>query len=144
MSYIDVTGKTEDEALRKGLEQLGMDRDDVSVSILERAKSGFLGIGATPARIRITYGPEEVPVEEEPAAAPRIIPEKPAEKPAEKVAEKKPAPAKPVQSKPRPRSARRPLPPPRLWTCRSAMTTTPSASWPSCPACCPTWITPPR
>ena len=57
MSYIDVTGKTEDEALRKGLEQLGMDRDDVSVSILERAKTGFLGIGATPARIRITYGP---------------------------------------------------------------------------------------
>ena len=101
MSYIDVTGKTEDEALRKGLEQLGMDRDDVSVSILERAKSGFLGIGATPARIRITYGPEEVPVEEEPAATPRIIPEKPAEKPAEKAAEKKPAPAKPVQSKPR-------------------------------------------
>ena len=52
MSYIDVTGKTEDEALRKGLEQLGMDRDDVSVSILERAKSGFLGIGATPACLR--------------------------------------------------------------------------------------------
>ena len=66
MSYIDVTGKTEDEALRKGLEQLGMDRDDVSVSILERAKTGFLGIGATPARIRITYGPEEADV-----AAPR-------------------------------------------------------------------------
>ena len=62
MSYIDVTGKTEDEALRKGLEQLGMDRDDVSVSILERAKTGFLGIGATPARIRITYGPEEADV----------------------------------------------------------------------------------
>ena len=73
MSYIDVTGKTEDEALRKGLEQLGMDRDDVSVSILERAKSGFLGIGASPARIRITYGPEEAEV-----AAPaevKIIPE---------------------------------------------------------------------
>ena len=74
MSYIDVTGKTEDEALRKGLEQLGMDRDDVSVSILERAKSGFLGIGASPARIRITYGPEEAEVAapakaEEPAAA---------------------------------------------------------------------------
>ena len=28
MSYIDVTGKTEEEAVRKGLEQLGMDRDD--------------------------------------------------------------------------------------------------------------------
>ena len=84
MSYIDVTGKTEDEALRKGLEQLGMDRDDVSVSILERAKSGFLGIGASP--IRITYGPEEAEV-----AAPaevKIIPE---EKPAAPV---QPAPAK--------------------------------------------------
>ena len=106
MSYIDVTGKTEDEALRKGLEQLGMDRDDVSVSILERAKSGFLGIGATPARIRITYGPEDAPVAEEPVAAPRIIPEKPAEKPTEKAAEKpvqpKPAqPKQPRQEKPR-------------------------------------------
>ncbi len=98
MSYIDVTGKTEDEALRKGLEQLGMDRDDVSVSILERAKSGFLGIGATPARIRITYGPEDAPVAEEPVAAPRIIPEKPAEK----IVQPKPAqPRQPRQEKPR-------------------------------------------
>ena len=102
MSYIDVTGKTEDEALRKGLEQLGMDRDDVSVSILERANSGFLGIGATPARIRITYGPEDAPVAEEPVAAPRIIPEKPAEKPAEKIVQPKPAqPRQPRQEKPR-------------------------------------------
>ena len=102
MSYIDVTGKTEDEALRKGLEQLGMDRDDVSVSILERAKSGFLGIGASPARIRITYGPEDAPVAEEPMAAPRIIPEKPAEKPAEKIVQPKPAqPRQPRQEKPR-------------------------------------------
>ena len=67
MSYIDVTGKTEEEAIRKGLEQLGMDRDDVSVEILERAKSGFLGIGSSPARVRLTYGPEEAPVAE-PAA----------------------------------------------------------------------------
>lgn len=112
MSYIDVTGKTEDEALRKGLEQLGMDRDDVSVSILERAKSGFLGIGATPARIRITYGPEDAPVAEEPVAAPRIIPEKPAEKPAEKIVQPKPAqPRQPRQEKPR---QERPQPEKRL------------------------------
>ena len=43
MRYIDVTGKTEEEAVRKALEQLHLDRDDVSVEILERAKSGFLG-----------------------------------------------------------------------------------------------------
>lgn len=109
MSYIDVTGKTEDEALRKGLEQLGMDRDDVSVSILERAKSGFLGIGATPARIRITYGPEEADIAPAPAEG-KIIPEKPAApkaepKPAPKAPESKPAPR---QERPRPERSERP------------------------------------
>ena len=94
MSYIDVTGKTEEEALRKGLEQLGMERDDVSVSILERAKSGFLGIGATPARIRITYGPEEADMAAPAEAEVKIIPETPAEA-------KKPAPAAPKAEKPR-------------------------------------------
>ena len=31
--YIDVTGKTEEEAIQNALRQLGMDRDDVSVEI---------------------------------------------------------------------------------------------------------------
>ena len=57
--YIDVTGKNEDEAISKALAQLGLDRDDVSVEVLERAKSGFLGLGACPAKIRVYYGPEE-------------------------------------------------------------------------------------
>ena len=59
MSYIDVTGKTEDEAIANALRQLGLERDDVSVQILERAKSGFLGLGSSPARVRVSYGPEE-------------------------------------------------------------------------------------
>jgi len=70
MSYIDVTGKTEEEAIRKALDQLGMERDDVSVQILERAKSGFLGIGSTPARVRVEYGPDEAEMEEAAPAAP--------------------------------------------------------------------------
>ena len=37
--FIDVTGKTEDEAVSKALAQLGLDRDDVSDALLERAKS---------------------------------------------------------------------------------------------------------
>ena len=53
--YIDVQGKTEEEAIEKALQQLSMDRDEVSVEILERAKSGFLGIGATPATVRVSY-----------------------------------------------------------------------------------------
>ena len=105
MSYIDVTGKTEEEAIRKGLEQLGMDRDDVSVEILERAKNGFLGIGSNPARVRLTYGPEEAPVAE-PAPVVKPVVQKPA---AEK--EQKPAkPARPEKTEraPRPEKADKP------------------------------------
>lgn len=88
MSYIDVTGKTEEEAISKALRQLEMDRDDVSVEILERAKSGFLGLGGCPAKIRMTYGAEEKPVPaaeerkaERPAKADRPAPKaKPAER----------------------------------------------------------------
>ena len=93
MSYIDVTGKTEDEAIRKALAQLGMDRDDVSVEILERAKSGFLGLGGNPARVRVTYAdPEEetaASVTEIPATEPVKKQEKKQEKKPEKKAEKK-------------------------------------------------------
>lgn len=92
MSYIDVTGKTEEEAIQKALDQLGMDRDEVSVEILERAKSGFLGIGASPARVRVSYGPEETE---------EAVPLKPLSRPAEKKEEPKAQP-KP-QSKPQPR-----------------------------------------
>lgn len=53
--FIEVTGKNEDEAIRSGLAQLGMEREQVSVEVLERAKSGFLGIGACDAKIRLSY-----------------------------------------------------------------------------------------
>ena len=53
--FIEVTGKTEEEAIASALAQLDMSRDDVSVEILERAKSGFLGIGAAPALVRVSY-----------------------------------------------------------------------------------------
>ena len=58
--FIDVTGKTEDEAVASALAQLGLDRDEVSVEILERAKKGFLGIGASPAKVRVTYEAEVI------------------------------------------------------------------------------------
>ena len=114
MSYIDVTGKTEEEAVRKGLEQLGMDRDDVSVEILERAKSGFLGIGSSPARVRLTYGPEEAPVAE-PAPVVKPVVQKPAaekeQKPAKPAAPKaaeKPARPEKTERAPRPEKAEKP------------------------------------
>ena len=89
--FIDVTGKTEDEALSKALEQLGLERDDVSVEILERAKSGFLGLGSCPAKVRVYYGEET-----EPAAQPA-----PAQQEAPAPAQQE-APAPAPEKKPRP------------------------------------------
>ena len=107
--FIDVTGKTEDEAISRALEQLGLDRDDVSVEILERAKAGFLGLGSCPAKVRVSYGPEEEPVSQQPKEekvreervekprAPR--PEKKTvEKPAEKPQHREEPKQEPVQS----------------------------------------------
>ena len=109
MSYIDVTGKTEEEATAKALEQLGLDRDEVSVEILERAKSGFLGLGGNPARVRVSYGPEEMSFDEPAPVAPAkpVVTEKPKAQPqkkAEKKAEPKPQP-KHEEKKPEPEIA---------------------------------------
>ena len=53
--YIETSGKTIEDALVEALKTLNMDRDSVSVEILEKPKSGFLGIGAVPAKIRVSY-----------------------------------------------------------------------------------------
>ena len=55
---IITTGKTIDLAIEAALTQLALDRDSVSVTVLAQAKSGFLGIGAQPAKVQVTY---EVP-----------------------------------------------------------------------------------
>ena len=64
---LEMRGKTEEAAVNAALAALGMDRDDVSVEILERAKSGFFGIGASPALIRVSYeAPDEPAAKTEP------------------------------------------------------------------------------
>ena len=55
---IVTTGKTIDAAIENALAQLGLERDNVSVQVLAQAKAGFLGFGATPAKVQVTY---EVP-----------------------------------------------------------------------------------
>ena len=72
LKWIETTGKTERDALNKALKELGLEDDDVSIEVITRAKTGFLGIGSCPAKIRVTYEvPDEpAPVVEEPAAEP--------------------------------------------------------------------------
>ena len=72
---LEKSGRTEDEAISAALAELGMDRDDVSVEIVERAKSGFLGIGASPAVIRVSYEVEDEPEEIVTEAAEELVTE---------------------------------------------------------------------
>lgn len=89
LKYIETTGRNEEDAVASALAQLGLDRDDVSVEILERAKSGFLGIGSSPAKVRVTY---EVPDEE---VVEEIIPT-PAQEEVAPIVEEEPVVAAPV------------------------------------------------
>ncbi len=100
--FITATGKTIDLAIANALEQLGMDRDSVSVEVLDNPKSGFLGFGAQPAKVKVTY---EVPdVEEAPrpalSSASRSKPKKTVQ--AQEDAPRVIAPAAPAAPRPQP------------------------------------------
>ena len=66
---IVTTGATIDIAIESALAQLGLDRDSVSVQVLQQAKAGFLGFGAQPAKVQVTYEVPDPVVEK--------VPEKP-------------------------------------------------------------------
>lgn len=122
--FITATGKTIDLAITAGLEQLRMDRDSVSVEVLENPRTGFLGIGAQPAKVKLTYeAPDEAPkpalssasrskpkkpAQEAPSNAPKVIaPAAPAATPAPAMAQPKPQ----SQREAKPRNERKPQQP---------------------------------
>ena len=92
---IVTTGKTIDLAIENALNQLGLDRDSVSVQVLAQAKAGFLGFGAAPAKVQVTYEVPD-PVPEKPAAPKSALGSasrsKPKAKPQPKPEAPKPAP----------------------------------------------------
>lgn len=131
-----ITGKTLEEAKANVTAQLGLDADSYSYQVVQMPKSGFLGFGAQPAKIEVTYEVPD-PVPEAPKVAlssasrskPKPVAKKPepkpeapkpeapkAAKPAEAPKEGKPeAPAAPQPPKPErkerlPRE-KKPLPP---------------------------------
>ena len=55
------SGKTIDLAIESALTQLGLDRDSVSVQVIQQAKAGFLGFGAQPAKVQVTYEAPDIP-----------------------------------------------------------------------------------
>lgn len=90
---IVTTGKTIDLAIEAALNQLGLDRDSVSVQVLAQAKAGFLGFGASPAKVQVTYEAPDPKPEAPKTALSSASRSKPKAKPQPKVeAPKAPAP----------------------------------------------------
>ena len=118
--FIVTTGKTIELAIETALQQLKLDRDSVSVEVIRNARSGFLGIGASPAEVKVSYeAPDEAPKgalssasrskpKEKPVMTPSVIsrPGKPveqkpkAENKPERKSEKKPERKPKVENKP--------------------------------------------
>ena len=122
---IVTSGKTIDLAIEAALQQLGLDRDSVSVQVLQQAKAGFLGFGAQPAKVQVTY---EVP---------DPIPEK-VEKPKSALgaaSRSKPKPAAPVQKPqaPKPEAPKAEAPKAEVKAAPEAPKTEPKAAAPKTP-----------
>ena len=104
---IIASGKTIDLAIEAALTQLGLSRDDVSVQVLAQAKPGFLGIGATPAKVEVTYEAPDLkpePPKSALGAASRSKPKAPKAEAPKPEAPKPVAPkAEPVKAEPKPR-----------------------------------------
>ena len=107
---IITTGNTIDLAIEAALSQLGLQRDDVSVMVLQQAKPGILGFGKQPAKVQVTYEAPDIKNDapktalssasrsKPKAAAPVKKPEQP------RVEPPKAAPVKPEAPKPAPKA----------------------------------------
>ena len=129
---IVTTGKTIELAVEAALTKLGLEMDDITYQVLALPKAGFLGFGAQPAKVIVTYQvpdpePEKAPQPQvksalgsasrsKPKATPMPKPEK---KPEAPKPEKKPEPVKapevkaeaPAETKPAAPKAEKPKAP---------------------------------
>jgi spoIIIJ-associated protein len=62
VDFIEKSAKTVELAEEEALKALALPRDEVEVSIIEMGAKGFLGLGAKPARVRVTvkHNPERI------------------------------------------------------------------------------------
>ena len=61
MSYIEVSGKTLEDAITEATVRLGTTSDQIEYEVIEEASSGFLGFNSKPAtiRARVKFSPED-------------------------------------------------------------------------------------
>lgn len=65
MESLEVSAKTVEEAIERGLQQLSLSRDQVECEVVSKGKSGFLGMGAEDAVVRLTPLPSPGPAPQE-------------------------------------------------------------------------------
>lgn len=58
---LEVIAPSIDEAISRGIEQLGVTRDQMEIDILDEGSKGFLGIGGRQVRLRLTLKDEGAP-----------------------------------------------------------------------------------
>jgi len=93
MKSLEVSGKTVEEATKKALEQLGVSREEVEVTVVKEGKRGVLGLGAEEAKVIVKLlaaAPKEKAKKAEAAPEEKVKKPKKAEK-AEKAEEPKKA-----------------------------------------------------
>jgi spoIIIJ-associated protein len=76
MESLEISAKTEEEAVEIALEKLGAAPDEVEVVVLKKGKSGFLGLGGEEATVRVTMRPPEGTEEEDGVALAKEMLEK--------------------------------------------------------------------
>lgn len=74
----EFTGRTAEEAIERGLLELGKKRSDVDIEILERGKpANMLGMGGGDARVLLSFTEEVREVEAEPVEDEALVPRRP-------------------------------------------------------------------
>ncbi len=61
MKELELSAKTVEEATRIALQQLGVSREEVDITVLRKGKSGVLGVGAEDAKIRVVLLDDDDP-----------------------------------------------------------------------------------
>jgi len=81
---LEVIAPTVEEAIEKGLNELGLTEDKVEIEVLDEGKKGLLGLGSRQARIALKIKPAvKKPEEVQVVESPRALPEKEEEEPSE-------------------------------------------------------------
>ena len=134
MEPVECEGRTVAEAVEAALSKCGLRRDQVEISVLQEGAAGFMGLGAKPARVRLTekrWGPDTPAARPSPAhsspkaaasrparpaAPPRAVSSRPAARAVERAPERTPE----RSPKPAPRSRPDHSAPPRQLTTAEA------------------------